>query len=104
MKSVCLAGVSVVLLSMPFLSIAQDQGRVAAPAGEREVHAVAQAAHSDEDGDRKVSANRIKPSLSENETALILPWFLNEFLQTINAGDGMENSVRDYVHRLSQGI
>lgn len=104
MRSVYLAGAFVVFLSTPFLSIAQEQGGVAAPADAQEVHAAAQAGHSEDDGDRGVSANRVKLSLSDDKTALILPWFVDELFRTINTGDDVENSVRDYVHRLPQGI
>lgn len=104
MKSVYLAGVFVVLFSVPFLSIAQEQGRLEARAEGQEVPSVARAGHSEQDRDRGGSANRVNIGLSDNETSLTLPWFLDELLQTINTGDSVKNSLRDYVQRLPRDI
>ncbi|MCZ2897533.1 hypothetical protein MTR01_26275 [Burkholderia thailandensis] len=47
---------------------------------------------------------RVRVGLSDDGTKLVLPWFVDELIATINAGESPDVAVRDYAGRLRRGL
>lgn len=47
---------------------------------------------------------RVRVGLSDDGTKLVLPWFVDELIATVNAGESPDVAVRDYAGRLRRGL
>ena len=50
------------------------------------------------------ASQRVKVGLSSAETTLVLPWFVEELIATINTSHSLDEAASDYAGRLKRGL